>query len=383
MKLNAELLQRLCEDSSDDDDDGSDIDLDAVSDHSNSSSECFPPLSGDDDSDDDSDDPMNVPPPRLSYTPCNEAKYPGAEKVYHSGMMPKQMIQIVVLVVALFGAPETINSVELFAGCQSITNGVKAFGHSACALDISTISPNDDMNTSVGFLRSVMYVLGLNKNGLLWAAPPCSSWIFLTRYSTGRNQENPMGDDTEYVQKANQQVSRVLLLCMVSMVLSAAVFMAEQPASSICDQHARWSQLQICLGDSLLTRTFMWMQPYGGSSPKGTYIYNNLPLELSNDLFLPLDGGVEREVETYNSYVDAAGKRRVTGSRDLTSTQAYPQKFGRKVGSLVSNVWAAMSLGSGYSFEEFCSMPCSEDPWDDADLTSVLNHLREVEESRQ
>jgi hypothetical protein len=40
------------------------------------------------------------------------------------------MVLIMLTLVRLFGLPSPVHAVELFAGCHSISNGIKAFGYS-------------------------------------------------------------------------------------------------------------------------------------------------------------------------------------------------------------------------------------------------------------
>ena len=71
----------------------------------------------------------------------------------------------------------------------------------------------------------------------------CSSWVACSRGSTRRSRENPMGRRTlEKVESANQMVSRVSLLIMLSMAVGAT-WLVEQPASSLVFLHVRLQQL--------------------------------------------------------------------------------------------------------------------------------------------
>lgn len=131
----------------------------------------------------------------------------------------------------------------------------------------------DDINSTPGFLRALTYVLHLGPQGLLWAAPPCSTWVWIGRSQTGRTRRDPLGDKSKtFVDKANQQVSRVVLLILVAMLLHNAVWIAEQPASSIMELHRRVDGLSSMLGD-WFRKLFLWLQPHGGTSPKATLLY--------------------------------------------------------------------------------------------------------------
>eukprot|EP00959_Pyramimonas_sp_CCMP1952_P166247 3474636-Pyramimonas_sp.AAC.1 len=133
----------------------------------------------------------------------------------------------------------------------------------------------DDMCSTAGFCRALTFVLGLKPRGLLWAAPPCSSWVWIGRWQTGRSRENPIGnEDADFVHKANKSTSRVVLLLVLALAVRNCIFMAEQPSSSIFELHPRFKQLARALGEQL-HKLQMWMQPFGGSSRKLTLLYSN------------------------------------------------------------------------------------------------------------
>ncbi len=41
----------------------------------------------------------------------------------------------------------------------------------------------------VGFLAAVATILRVHMNGLVWLAPPCSTWVWMSRHSTGRSED--------------------------------------------------------------------------------------------------------------------------------------------------------------------------------------------------
>jgi hypothetical protein len=108
------------------------------------------------------------------------------------------------------------------------------------SLDFSTVSPLDDINTSPGFLKALTYILALEPGaamrtnraldmhsmhskdtirllgGLIWAAPPCSSWVWVGRHQTERSRSCPMGNPSKPVVAAgNMQASRLVLLVVL------------------------------------------------------------------------------------------------------------------------------------------------------------------------
>eukprot|EP00973_Karenia_brevis_P013739 1865870-Karenia_brevis.AAC.1 len=88
------------------------------------------------------------------------------------------------------------------------------------------------------------------------------------------------------------------------------------------DLHPRWVQLEEVLGDNL-EKVFLWMQPFGGTSPKPTLLWSTL--ESASQIFKPLDPSLPlKQVDTVQKYVDSTGTLRVQGTPDLKGTQAYP-----------------------------------------------------------
>ena len=107
-----------------------------------------------------------------------------------SGLVPRLLAVLIIALAAIHGSEPKTMSVELFAGCHSVTNGVKGLGFPAVGLDFSTVSDFDDITTSAGFLRALLYVMKLYPGGLLWAAPPCSSWVWVLQKSESESVAN-------------------------------------------------------------------------------------------------------------------------------------------------------------------------------------------------
>ena len=104
---------------------------------------------------------------------------------------------------------------------------------------------------------------------------------------------------------------------MTGLLLSNCLFFAEQPASSIVDLHPRWKQMADALSHRL-RRVHLWMQSYGAGSPKPSLIFSNC--NNLESLVEPFDNSKEKTVRTVNTYIDAQGNKRVTGTKDLKGT---------------------------------------------------------------
>ncbi|CAK9003148.1 unnamed protein product [Durusdinium trenchii] len=103
----------------------------------------------------------------------------------------------------------------------------------------------------------------------------------------------------------------------------------EQPGSSLMEHHPAFQHL--CKRFTVY-KVFIWLGAYGGDCPKPTLIYSNF--KFIEKLFLPLPADKVWEAETSIKYVDSSGQHRVSGGRDLKSTQAYPRLFGHAVAQL-------------------------------------------------
>ena len=109
------------------------------------------------------------------------------------------MLRLLPLLLALQSArwPEKLHRgndfAEIFAGEQSITKGLKAFGFTGVAVD-SRMGVDYDLLRPAGLVLTLMAVMKIRRGGLLWLAPPCSSWIWMSMGSTKRTNKAVLGD---------------------------------------------------------------------------------------------------------------------------------------------------------------------------------------------
>jgi len=85
-------------------------------------------------------------------------------------------------------------------------------------------------------------VHGLSKCSTPWFGIVCSSWVWMSRSTTGRNGLNVLGNVTESTMNGNRMVSRVVLLFMLASARGAACFL-EQPVTSLMYLHERFQEL--------------------------------------------------------------------------------------------------------------------------------------------
>jgi hypothetical protein len=121
-----------------------------------------------------------------------------------------------------------LDFVELFAGDGAISTGLEGVGFTGLRIDARR-RPEHNFMTPTGFAIALRAVLMLRVGGIFWAAPPCGTWVWVSRASTGRDARPEGSSWSARVQ--NALVERVCLLLRVCM--HRKVFWAlEQPSSS-------------------------------------------------------------------------------------------------------------------------------------------------------
>ena len=146
----------------------------------------------------------------------------------------------------------------------------RAKGYNSEGYDIST-NPKEDLSTTMGFILALRGVLRLKIGGLLWGGVPCSTWVYISRGTSGRSAAQPMGNTRmACVRAANLVTARFAALVLVA-VARGAQWLVEQPGSSVMDLHDRFKAIK-SLGDSGCLPTMQsvrfWMGAYGHFSAK-------------------------------------------------------------------------------------------------------------------
>ena len=81
--------------------------------------------------------------------------------------------------------------------------------YSAVGADIEREPIYMDMNHNLGFLTSLTILHRLHEGGIMWLATVCSSWVWISRSSTSRSPEQPMGrEDSQSVASGNIMTAR-------------------------------------------------------------------------------------------------------------------------------------------------------------------------------
>ena len=105
-----------------------------------------------------------------------------------------------------------LHAVEFYSGAATIYNAYERVGLRAAKVDNKyTDDPAYDFTTPEGLVCLIFYVMCLHMRGLNFHAVVCSTWVWMSRNSTGRTHARPKGNDTEVVRQANLMVTRTCL----------------------------------------------------------------------------------------------------------------------------------------------------------------------------
>ena len=289
---------------------------------------------------------------------------------------PSQFIELMVLVRASLkgfdGHPELV-LFEMFCGVAAIAREFAKLQLPAMGFDVLKDPVLNDILTPYGFIYATTMVMSLDqRTGILWLATVCSSWVWMSRNSTGRSIRNPLGGTGTSTTQGNTMVARCSLLVLVCIAVGNS-WALEQPATSFMVMHpamawirsfhgrvnnASWYQCDTCMG------------AFGAKTVKPTKIYGNRRLVLALGRS---QAGVRGDSNTVTTVkVDpVTGVRSTNGGPGLKETQAYTPGFGAAV--------LEAYLACGGAEPPTLSEPGLDRPWhvpagvwELADLQSVL-----------
>ncbi len=268
------------------------------------------------------------------------------------------------------GWGEDLCLIEYFCGVGAITTQWQRAGFPAVGYDILKDPLYNDLNASAGFLVALRLMLQLSdSSGLAWFATVCSTWVWMSRSSTGRSETNVMGNrNSQAVMKANIMTTRCALLILLACAKSSA-WVLEQPSTSLMTRHPalQWVQ-ELCVKHPSLMQwveVSTWMGQFGGGSAKHLTLCSNRQWLFA--LSRPKPGPMCSEPGVVSKKPRADGSVAINGGPALKATQTYTAEFGEAV------------LGAYVGAEMDSHDPLPEDALssDDDDSYDVATHAWE------
>ena len=223
-----------------------------------------------------------------------------------------------------------LDAVELFAGQAEITQALQAAFFTALGVDASDGRAESNMLSYRGFLNALHLIMRIKPKGLLWLAPPCSSWVYMSSSWHKRGKRNRHRGATRWcdIREANSLGCIVAILVLVAS-WRQVYYILEQPKGS---KLLKFRPLQDALRNT-------------GASTLTTYLRSFCPTfpikkPLSLCYTAPWAVLLSRPMPTtprasINVYIKDAVTGQVTGKGGLAETAAYPPEFARAVPSLV------------------------------------------------
>jgi hypothetical protein len=281
--------------------------------------------------------------------------------------------------------------VDYYMGRGHLFEQFEARGHSSLGYEVKRDSIRENALTPEGLLTMVVFALrlrdglrtaqGIIERALSHWGTVCSSWIFVSKGTTGRSALLPHGNESvQSVREGNVQVSR---MCLTLWLLAAKSvgWILEQPGSSTMEQHKRMQEHFRIFGVRAV-RT--WMGAFGGPHQKPTQLKSSVFWLCT--LARPLSKNDRSRIGASTTVLQIAphpdGRRRITGNGQvLKDTQEYPVGYAEAVADTFTEHYARgmhdviNSNEDGYESDSDTmsegELRYSEDDWADADLSGV------------
>ena len=240
---------------------------------------------------------------------------------------PIAMFNLLAVIAATFPLiPRDVQCVEYFSGVGQVAKAFREASLNTRTFDIIADADLQNLNTSAGLVTALALALSLAARGVAHWATVCSTWIFLSRGSTGRRSGRVWGLPgrayiTENVAVANAQATRMIMICLL-LTFRKVCFILEQPLSSIMHELPLWS----CIPRQL-SKKHTHMGSFGALTPKPTWLLSAHTWHQGLCRPLPADF-VNMNSGTVTKSTGADGVTKVAGGPRLKETQAYPPAYG-------------------------------------------------------
>ena len=233
--------------------------------------------------------------------------------------------------------PRDLECVEILSGVGSVAGAASEHGLRAAAYDKGRIpgltESAEDITTPQGFRAAIALVMRLVCHGLLWLAPPCSSWTFLNSSRCRRSAENGYRGDCTYgpVATGNCTAEASVFLCLLAVSRQAKVGL-ENPIGSEFFKFGPIMDMEKALGMISATtyRCAFSVAPFGKRYNKA---YSILACGCWVRGLVAVCRCPERKhIPLVDTKVGSDGRIRTTGiKRRLTESAAYPIAMGHRI----------------------------------------------------
>ena len=254
---------------------------------------------------------------------------------------------------------------ELFSGIGIISGAWDEHNYETSRFDISHDELFENILSAEGWMTAMRMMRDTHPHGMTSIATVCSSWIYLSRCTTGRSSMRPLGDrSVDFVVDGNCMCARVSILLVLGTCMLLCM-LHEQPATSLIPitRYFMWGKDKIKTElASFWAEMFTWLGAFGHDTCKPTQLIGNRRwlLKLQRHLTKAQLADLLPDAGVHHLPCDPATLRpRVKGASGLKSSQAYPADFGRAVRDL----WKENEEGIMQSFQDEVISDEEEVPW--------------------
>ena len=255
-------------------------------------------------------------------------------------------------------------------------------------------SPDQNILSDVGWQLLMMHCMRAKCSSTALIGIVCSTWLWVCKGSTGRCDDQPMGNmSSKPTQAANTMVSRALLLISF-LACRRCFFIVEQPSASSLASHTRFAWLEdlwVKLADKYqhmqwwqMRQLTTWLGLFGHESCKPTKLWGTPPWmpSLKRKLTQPDRDAIASKGKNLTITQWKAGKKKVYGNKKaMKSSQSYPQEFtdfiaAQQVAFENSSVGRTAEASYDDSSSESDFEYHHADDWDDCQLTDWIASIR-------
>ena len=257
---------------------------------------------------------------------------------------------------------QDVQCIEYYAGVGRVAKAFATAGLQSLTYAVNDDPLCQDFLSPQGMITATTYAMRLVRGGLAHWGTVCSSWVWISRSTTGRSAENIQGyRDRLPVSQGNRMVARMRLL-LVLLSCRGVAGILEQPASSIMHMYPRLKALS-----SMLYEARAWMGSYGAHTLKPTALRSNKPWVAA------LARSVTPDVCARCSsmkVVTVSASGGVTGiKKALKSTQEYPVNYA--AAALQAYLDNKDDAATSSSSESDYNDDRLSDDWSDVDLPDL------------
>lgn len=228
--------------------------------------------------------------------------------------------------IPLESLPRDIDIVELCSGQGELHKAFERKGFQAYGIDCDN-DPGQDLLQVSGLVAAVHLFFRIKPGGVLWAAPPCASWVWISTSWHQRSAEQPWGDLRKEKVRAANSLACIIGACIRLAVGRGVQVFLEHPESSIyhCAPPIK-KALLMAQCQEVVTH----LGAFGATISKPLRIWSNC--RLLRTLRRNLSQQQRRQNRNRaHPYYQVGCFGAVTGRPALSATAYYPRAFGDAV----------------------------------------------------